>query len=89
MTPDMAAELMRQMMKEAVILAAPLLVAAVALSFLLSLLQTLTSLQEQSLTTVPRLAAIALILLAAMPWFLERLAGYTEMLLGDLRRYLG
>ena len=81
MTPDMVAELLRQLMKEAMILAAPLLIATVLLSFVLSLVQTLTSLQEQSLTTVPRLAAIALILLVGMPWFLERLATYTRVLL--------
>jgi flagellar biosynthesis protein FliQ len=89
MTPDMVAELMRQLMREAMILAAPLLIAASLLSFVLSLVQTLTSLQEQSLTSVPRLAAIALILLVGMPWFLERLATYTRLLLGDFRRYLG
>jgi flagellar biosynthetic protein FliQ len=89
MTPDLVAELLRQLMKEALILAAPLLIAAVLLSFLLSLFQTLTSLQEQSLTSVPRLGAVALILLAAMPWFLNRLAGYTRMLIGDFHRYLG
>ena len=89
MTTDMVAELLRQLMKQAIILAAPLLVAAAALSFVLSLFQTLTSLQEQSLTTVPRLAAVALILLVGMPWFLERMAAYTVMLLVDLHRYLG
>jgi flagellar hook-associated protein 1 FlgK len=40
-------------------------------------LQTLTSLQEQSLTTVPRLLLVALVLLAGMPWFLGRMAPYT------------
>jgi flagellar biosynthetic protein FliQ len=89
MTPDLVAELMRQLMREAMIVSAPLLIATVAISFVLSLVQTLTSLQEQSLTSVPRLAAIALILLAAMPWFLERLAGYTRLLLSDFHRYLG
>jgi flagellar biosynthetic protein FliQ len=89
MTPDLVAELLRQLMKEAIILSAPLLVAAVLLSFFLSLVQTLTSLQEQSLTSVPRLAAIAMILLVAMPWFLERLAAYTRLLLTDFHRYLG
>jgi flagellar biosynthesis protein FliQ len=89
MTPDLVAELMRQLLREAMIVAAPLLIAAVLLSFLLSLVQTLTSLQEQSLTAVPRLAAIAVILLVGMPWFLERLANYTRLLLGDLRRYVG
>jgi flagellar biosynthetic protein FliQ len=89
MTPDMVAELLRQLMREAMILAAPILVAAAALSFLLSLVQTLTSLQEQSLTSVPRLLAVALILLVAMPWFLERLATYTIHLITDFNRYLG
>jgi flagellar biosynthetic protein FliQ len=89
MTPDMVAELMRQLMKEALILSAPVLLAAALLSLALSLVQTLTSLQEQSLTTVPRLAAVALILLVGMPWFLERLAAYTRMLLRDFHRFLG
>ncbi len=89
MTPDMVAELMRQLMKESMILAAPVLIAAALLSFLLSLVQTLTSLQEQSLTSVPRLAAVAFILLVGMPWFLGRMAAYTILLFSDLHRYLG
>ncbi|MGD0294383.1 MAG: flagellar biosynthetic protein FliQ [Terracidiphilus sp.] len=89
MTPDLVAELLRQLMKESLILAAPLLLATAVLSFVLSVFQTLTSLQEQSLTSVPRLGAIALILLVGMPWFLGRLAEYTLRLLGDFHRYLG
>jgi flagellar biosynthetic protein FliQ len=89
MTPDTVAELMRQLMQESMILAAPVLIAAALLSFLLSLIQTLTSLQEQSLTSVPRLAAVAMILLVGMPWFLARMAAYTRLLLTDFHRYLG
>jgi flagellar biosynthetic protein FliQ len=89
MTPDLVSELLRQLMKEAMVLSAPVLVAAVAIGFLLTLFQTLTSLQEQSLTSVPRLGAVALILLVGMPWFLGRLAAYTLRLMTDLHRYLG
>ena len=89
MTPDLVSELLRQLMKEALILSAPVLVAAVVLGFVLTLFQTLTSLQEQSLTAVPRLGAVAVILLVGMPWFLERLAAYTLTLMSDLHRYLG
>jgi len=89
MTPDLVAELLRQLMKEAMILSAPVLIAAVVLGFLLTLFQTLTSLQEQSLTSVPRLAAVAVILLVGMPWFLGRLAAYTLLLMSDVRRYIG
>jgi flagellar biosynthetic protein FliQ len=89
MTPDMVSELMRQLMKEAMILSAPLLLATIVLSFVLSLFQTLTSLQEQSLTSVPRLGAVAMILLVGMPWFLNRMGSYTIRLLSDLHRYIG
>ena len=89
MTPDMVSELLRQLMKESMILSAPLLIATVVVSFVLSLIQTLTSLQDQSLTTVPRLAAVALIMLAGMPWFLGRMVQYTIRLLADFHRYLG
>jgi flagellar biosynthetic protein FliQ len=89
MTPDMVSELLRQLTREAMILSGPVLIAAALLSFVLSLGQTLTSLQDQSLTTVPRLLAVALILLVGMPWFLGRITDYTRMLLVDLHRYLG
>jgi len=85
----MVSELLRQLMKESMILAAPLLISAALLSFLLSLVQTLTSLQEQSLTTVPRLAVICMILLVGMPWFLGRMAAYTVLLMTNFHRFLG
>jgi flagellar biosynthetic protein FliQ len=89
MNPDVVAELLRQLMREAMIVAGPLLIIAALLSFALSLVQTLTSLQDQSLTSVPRLLAVALVLLVGMPWFLSRMSAYTRLLLVDLHRYLG
>jgi flagellar biosynthesis protein FliQ len=89
MTPDMVAELLRQLLKESLIVSGPVLIAAAGLSFVLSLLQTLTSLQDQSLTTVPRIGIVVVILLVGMPWFLSRLATYTTTLLTNLHRYLG
>jgi flagellar biosynthetic protein FliQ len=89
MTPDMVSELLRQLMKESLILSAPVLLAAVLISFVLSQVQTLTSLQEQSLTSVPRLAAVAMILLVGMPWFLGRMAAYTILLFTNFHRFLG
>ncbi len=88
MTPDQVAEILRQLVKEAMWVAAPILLTAALLSFLLSLLQTLTSLQEQSLTAVPRLFAVVAILAVGMPWFLHRLTAYTEMLYTNLGRYI-
>ncbi len=89
MGTDQVAELMRHLLMEALIVSAPVLLAASLTSFGLSLLQTLTSLQDQSLTTVPRLLIVVLLLLVGMPWFLRRLVFYTITLCGDFHRFLG
>jgi flagellar biosynthetic protein FliQ len=87
MTPDQVAEILRQLLREAMIVSAPILLAAALLSFVLSLLQTLTSLQEQSLTAVPRLFAVVGILAVGMPWFLHRMTAYTLSLYTNLSRF--
>jgi len=89
MGADQAAELMRNLLREALILGAPVLLAACVTSFVISLVQTLTSLQDQTIATVPRLLVVAGLLVAALPWFLERLMRYTIGLFSDFHRFLG
>ena len=89
MGPDEAAELMRHLLREALILSAPVLLAACVTSFLISLIQTLTSLQDQTLSTVPRLLVVVGLLMASLPWYLERLMRYTLSLFADFHRFLG
>ena len=89
MGPDQVAELMRQLLREALIMCTPILILAAVTSFALSLFQTLTSLQDQTLSTVPRLLIVAAVLLVGLPWFLRRLIFYTVTLYSDLHRYIG
>ncbi|HTD54425.1 MAG TPA: flagellar biosynthetic protein FliQ [Silvibacterium sp.] len=88
MTPDQTVELVRNLFREALVVSAPILIAASLTSFVLSLVQTLTSLQEQTLTTVPRLLVVVTLILVTLPWFAKRLVGYTVLLLNDFHRYL-
>jgi flagellar biosynthetic protein FliQ len=87
--PDQVAELMRHLLKEALIVSTPILLLAAVTSFLLSLFQTLTSLQDQTLSTVPRLLIVAIVLLVGLPWFLRRMVYFTVTLFSDLHRYIG
>jgi flagellar biosynthesis protein FliQ len=89
MGPDMAAEMARKLLIEAMVLSAPLLIAACLVSLVLSLLQTLTSVQEQTLTIVPRLLVVFVITVVTMPWLVRRLITYTVGLWSDFHRYLG
>lgn len=87
MTADQVAELMRMMLREALLLAAPILLVAAISSLVISIVQTLTSVQDQTLSTVPRLLIVAGVMLAGMPWFLHRLVWFTASLMTDLRRF--
>jgi flagellar biosynthetic protein FliQ len=86
---DQVVEIMRHLLREAMVVSAPILIAASLTSFGLSLVQTLTSLQEQTLTTVPRLLIVVAIILIGLPWFARQLVGYTIMLFTELHRYVG
>ena len=89
MSPDMAAEMARNLLIQALIISAPLLLATCVVSIALSLLQTLTSVQEQTLTIVPRLLVVFVVTVVTMPWLVGRLVTYTVALWSDFHRYLG
>jgi flagellar biosynthesis protein FliQ len=89
MGPDQTVEIMRRVLIEAMLLSAPLLVAAALVSLAVSLLQTLTSVQEQTLTAVPRLVVVFVITVAVLPWMVHRLIGFTVRLFTDFHKYLG
>ncbi len=88
MTPDQTTEIFRYVLREAVLVASPVIVAASLTSLVISLLQTLTSIQDQTLSIVPRLLVVAGVVFVGMPWFLRQLTFFTESLLGNLGRFL-
>ncbi len=89
MGPDQAVEMMRRLLIEALLLSAPMLVGAAVISLIVSLLQTLTSVQEQTLTAVPRLLVVFAMAMVTMPWTVHRLVNFTVHLWTGLQRYLG
>ncbi len=89
MQPDQTVEIMRRVLMEAMLLSAPLLLTACVVSLLVSLTQTLTGVQEQTLTVVPRLVVVFGVAMAILPWTVHRLVSFTIHLFTDLHRYLG
>ena len=89
MGPDQTVDLMRRLLVEAMMLSLPLLITACAVSLLVSLMQTLTGIQEQTLTVVPRLIVVFIVSMISMPWTIHRLVSYTTRLFTDFQRYLG
>jgi len=89
MGTDMAVTLGRHLLIEALLLCGPMLVAACVVSLTMSLVQTLTGVQEQTLTAVPRLIVVFGMVVVLMPWLAHRTVVYTIGLWTDLHRYLG
>ncbi len=88
MTPDQTTEIFRYVLREAVLVAAPVIVAASLTSLVISLLQTLTSIQDQTLSIVPRLLVVAGVVFVGMPWFMHQLTFFTNSLLCDVGRFV-
>ncbi len=89
MGPDQTVEVMRKLLIEAMLLSSPLLVTACLVSLVVSLIQTLTSVQEQTLTAVPRLVVVFVVTVAVLPWMVHRLVGFTVRMFTDFHKYLG
>jgi flagellar biosynthetic protein FliQ len=77
MNPEFAAEVIKTLMFQAVTLAAPILLAAMSVGLLISLFQSVTSIQEQTLTFVPKALCIVGLLVVLMPWMLRSLMEFT------------
>jgi len=88
MSSEQVVELTRRALEAALWLGAPLLAVATVVSLLINVVQVLTSLQESTISTVPRLAAVAIAVFFLLPWMTRRLAAYTLGLLSDFHPYL-
>ncbi len=89
MSADLAVQLARETLLVTLWLVAPILVTATVVSLLISIAQVMTSIQEHTVATVPRLAVVAISIFILLPWMLRRLAGFTLDLFADFHRWLG
>ena len=88
MSPDQVVELARRTLEVALWLGAPLLVVATVVSVGINIVQVLTSLQESTLSTVPRLAAVVAALFLLLPWMVRRLGVFTVALFSDFHPFV-
>jgi flagellar biosynthesis protein FliQ len=88
MSTAVAIEMARQTLFTALSIVAPLLAIATVVSLVINIGQVLTSLQENTLSTVPRLSAVAAALFLLLPWMARRLAVFTLTVFSDFRPYL-
>jgi len=84
MSAGLAIELINRAVMMVLMVAAPLLVTALLVGVLVSLLQALTQIQEQTLTFIPKLVAVAVVGVLALPWMVRALVEYLTQVLNTL-----
>lgn len=81
MTPTLVIDLGRESLMVALMVAGPLLGVALLTGLIVSVIQALTSIQEQTLSFVPKMFAVGLVLALLMPWMLRVLTQFMRSML--------
>lgn len=89
MTPETVLTIGRHALELTLLLAAPLLLAALAVGLLIGIVQAATQINEMTLSFIPKLLGVALALVVAGPWMLRLLVDYTRELITSIPSLVG
>lgn len=89
MSPDTISSLAQDTVLIAIKLMGPILLASLAVGLLVSMFQAATSIQEQTLTFIPKLITIIVVLMIMGPGMLQMLIDYFQTLMHDIPSLIG
>lgn len=89
MTPEMVLTIAREALLVTLMLSAPLLIAALVTGMLIGVLQAATQINEMTLSFIPKLLALAAMLIVSGPWMLQLATSYTRTLFHNIPGMLG
>ncbi len=84
MNEDIVITLGQDALKTLAMLSAPLLLSTLIIGLIISIFQALTQINENTLTFVPKMIVVALILVLAGPWMLDTMSAYTTNLFENI-----
>jgi flagellar biosynthesis protein FliQ len=88
MTPDTVIGLMAETIKITLLVAAPMLIVGLVVGVLISLFQAVTQIQEMTLVFVPKIVAVMITLIAALPWMIGMMVNFTQNLYMNIPNYV-
>lgn len=80
LTLEQAIDLLRDAMVVSLIIVGPILIIGMLVGLVISLVQAVTQIQEQTLAFVPKIFAMAIAVIFVMPWMFQRLIEYARHL---------
>ncbi len=78
----------REVFFTAVMIAAPMLIAGLIVGVTISVIQTATSIQEQTLTFIPKIVAVVVSLILFFPWMMNTILAFTTELITNIPNYI-
>jgi flagellar biosynthetic protein FliQ len=88
MTEELIMKLGQETLKTTALLSAPLLGAALVTGLIVSVLQAITQINEATLTFIPKMIIVGVVLILAGPWMLDILTHFTTGLFENLAMYV-
>lgn len=88
MTPDVVISLGREAIMLTLMLALPLLGLGLIVGLSVSIFQSVTSIQEMTLTFIPKIIAVLTALMIFSPWMMEKITTFTRTLIINIPNYI-
>ena len=89
MTPDSVIDIGQQAMEVTALLAAVVLLPALLIGLLVAMFQAATQINEMTLSFIPKLVVVALVLMFAGPWMLRVIMNFSQGLIGSVPELIG
>lgn len=88
MSTDLILGIAGETMKVTLLISAPVLLVGLVVGLVISIFQAVTQIQEMTLTFVPKIIAVMVVLLLAAPWMIDQLVTFTQNLFANIPQYV-
>lgn len=88
MTPEFVVDFARRSMEVTILLSAPMLGVGLLVGILVSIFQAVTSIQEMTLTFIPKILGVMLAIIVFLPWMLQVMIAFTADILINIPQYV-
>ncbi|MBE7414842.1 MAG: flagellar biosynthesis protein FliQ [Deltaproteobacteria bacterium] len=88
MTPEFVTGIGKETITMILLISAPVLFAGMAVGLVISIFQAVTQIQEMTLSFVPKIITVLLVLLALAPWMMEVIVKYTSQIFTNIPNYI-
>ena len=89
MTPEYATKLGQDTLMVVLIVAGPTLVVALVVGLVVSIFQAVTQIHEMTLTFIPKILSVGLVLSLLLPWTIRRMIEFTTTLISSIPTVIG